>query len=337
VRRAPGNDNVASGDIAAGHVARMTELDLRRPLRPVPAPSYRPWAGTRLGSGGIGELWLAGPDSLVKTGEGESSLEQLAHRHGKSLVGDRGLALLGPRFPLLIKLIDAADWLSLQVHPSDAVAAELHGEGSVGKTEAWVVLAAEPGATLITGPRDDLVEADLRAAIAAGTLGRAECRASEGRPGDTWLIRTGTIHSIGAGLVVFEIEQPSDLTYRISDWGRPAEPGRTLHLSESLRAVVADAHAIPSGSGFRLDDGALTVPEFRLEIVTADVSGTRRRRAPGGRSLEIVTAVGSRVTAAGDGWRETLEVNESLVVPALVAAYELSVEPQAMAFVGSIP
>jgi mannose-6-phosphate isomerase len=337
VRRAPGNDNVASDDIATGHVTRMTELDLRRPLRPVPAPSYRPWAGTRLGAGGIGELWLAGPDSLVETGEGESSLEQLAHRHGKSLVGVRGLALLGPRFPLLIKLIDAADWLSLQVHPSDAVATELHGEGSVGKTEAWVVLAAEPGATLITGPRDDLVEADLRAAITAGTLGRAECRASEGRPGDTWLIRTGTIHSIGAGLLVFEIEQPSDLTYRISDWGRPAAPGRTLHISESLRAVVADAHAIPSGSGFRLDGGALTVSEFRLEIVTADVPAIERRRAPGGRSLEVVTAVGGRVIASGAGWREVLEVNQALVVPAAVPWYALTIEGPAMAFVGSVP
>jgi mannose-6-phosphate isomerase len=337
VRQAPGNDNVASGDIATGRIARMTELDLRRPLRPIPAPSYRPWAGTRLGAGGIGELWLASPDSVSETAHGEATLDQLAAHHGASLIGTQGIARLGARFPLLIKMIDAADWLSLQVHPSDAVAIELHGEGSVGKTEAWVVLDAAPDSSLITGPRRDLAEADLRAAIAAGRLGRIECESSEGRTGDTWLIPDGTIHSIGAGLLVYEIEQPSDLTYRISDWGRPASPGRPLHTAESLRALVPQAHAVPCGSGFHLAGGALTVPEFRLEIVMGDVHEAARHRAPGGHTLEVVTAVGGRVTAAGDGWRETLKINESLVVPALVPAYELNVEPQAMAFVGSIP
>ncbi len=333
----PGDTHVASRDVATRFVAGMSTLELVRPIRPIAAPSHRPWAGKRLGDAGIGELWLAGPDSMVELADGQATLDQLARRHGALLVGDRGLALLGSRFPLLIKLIDAADWLSLQVHPSDAVAAELHGEGSVGKAEAWVVLAADPDARLITGPRPDLAATDLRAAIGKGTLGRIECEARDGRPGDAWLIRAGTIHSIGAGLLVYEIEQPSDLTYRISDWGRPSAPGRSLHIAEALRAVVPGAHAIQSGSGFRLDGDALTTPEFRLEILIGAPDGVGRRRAPAGRTLEVVTAVGGRITAAGDGWREDVEINQSIVVPAAVEEYELALEPPAMAFVGSIP
>jgi mannose-6-phosphate isomerase len=327
---APTHDNAA-----ADHDARMTELDLRYPLRPVPAPSRRPWAGGRLGDGGIGELWLAGPDSPIPggAGDGNLSLDQLAMRHGASLVGDRPLASLGPRFPLLIKIIDAAQPLSLQLHPSDEMAIALHGEGSLGKTEAWVVLDADPGATLITGPRESLAEADLRATIAAGSLGRDECEVNDGRPGDAWLIPPGTIHSIGAGLLVYEIEQPSDLTYRISDWGRPATSGRPLHISESLGALMPGAHALRSGTGFTLDDGALAVPEFRLEII----GGSGVSRHPGGRSLEVVTAVRGTVTLAGDDWSIDLSPYETIVIPAMVASYVVALDGQALAFVGSVP
>ena len=86
-------------------------------------------------------------------------------------------------------------------------------------------------------------------------------------PGDTLLVEVGTLHAIGAGTFVYEIEQPSDLTFRISDWGRPAVPGRSLHPAESLRALRTDAHAVPVGRGWHLDGGALAVCEFRLEIL----------------------------------------------------------------------
>jgi mannose-6-phosphate isomerase len=316
----------------------MSAIDLRRPLRPVPSASLRPWAGARLGPGGIGELWLAGPDSLVPGPDGDqATLEQLAGRHGPALVGERGMALLGRRFPLLVKLIDAAAWLSLQVHPSDAVAADLCGPRCLGKTEAWVVVEAEPGAELITGPNPARSERDLRSAIDAGTLDRPGCQVTTGRAGDAWLIRAGTMHAIGPGLLVYEIEQPSDLTYRISDWGRPVTPDRPLHRREALRSLDAGAHAVPVGTGFRLDSGALSVPELRLEIVTGRPGGADPSRTPDGHSLEIVTALGGRVTVAGDGWQEVIEVNETVVVPAAVAGYALTVETPAMAFVGSIP
>ena len=303
-------------------------------LRPLPAPSARPWAGDRLGDG-VGELWLAGPDSLVDVGDGTPrTLDELAAIHGVALVGTNGMARLGARFPLLTKVIDAHAWLSLQVHPSDELAASLFGPGTLGKTEAWVVLDAAPGALLITGPSRSLDEARLRDAIGSGTMGQPECDEHPGRPGDAWFLRAGTIHAIGPGLLVFEIEEPSDLTFRISDWGRPATAARPLHTHEALLAVRPRSHALPSGFAWRLDGGELRVPEFRLELVSGP--GTDRRR-PGDRTLEIVTALRGRVVAVGDGWREILEPYETLVVPASMRAYSLEPESDAVAAVGSVP
>lgn len=309
--------------------------DPRLPLRPVPAPSVRPWAGTRLGSADehIGELWLCGPDSVVTAPDGDRTLDDLAAELGEALVGRRGMALLGARFPLLTKLIDAADWLSLQVHPDDALARELYGEDAVGKAEAWLVLDADPGAELVTGPADGLADGALLASIEAGTTSHEHCHRSPAVVGETLMLHTGTLHAIGAGTFVFEIEQPSDITFRISDWGRPT--GRQLHRAEAVRTVDAARHAVPAGSAFRLDGGALEVPQFRLEL--PDVTAGAVRREPGGESLEVVTALRGTLRLAGDGWSETLATYETLVVPAAAAAYTIEGGPDAIAAVGLLP
>ena len=308
-----------------------------RPLRPRPSTSPRPWAGTRLAAhgDGVGELWLAGPASVVTLDDGRDlTLDELAAAHGERLVGERGLALIGARFPLLVKLIDAADWLSLQVHPDDALARELYGPAAVGKTEAWLVLDADAGAELVVGPRRSLHEADLRAAIAAGALDRAGCEVVPAVPGDTFLLVAGTLHAIGAGLFVYEIEQPSDLTFRVSDWGRPSVPGRSLHIDEAGRAVRPDAAAVPAGTGYRLDGGELAVPEFRLETLPGPGRSTR---TPAGHTVEVITTARGSVTVRGDGWEETLGEFETVVVPALVQRYEIDVPPDALACIGSVP
>ena len=175
------------------------------------------------------------------------------------------MALLGARFPLIVKLIDAGDWLSLQVHPDDALARELYGprrrrqDRGVARDRRRSGRTARDRTRRRTSPRTA-----LREAIAAGTASHQHCHRRPAVPGETLLIRAGTLHAIGAGAFVYEIEQPSDLTFRISDWGRPT--GRTLHVAEALRALRPALHAEPAGSGFRLDGGALEVPEFRLEL-----------------------------------------------------------------------
>lgn len=304
------------------------------PIRPVPAPSVRPWAGTRLGPADahVGELWLAGPDSVVAADHGAETLDALAGVLGTALVGERGMARLGPRFPLIVKLIDAGDWLSLQVHPDDELARELYGPSAVGKAEAWLVLDADDGAELVTGPAAGLAADALLAAIAAGEADQRHCRRQPAVPGEALLLRAGTLHAVGAGAFVYEIEQPSDLTFRISDWGRPT--GRALHVDEALRAIRPDARAEARGRAFRLDGGALEVPEFRLELPDLATPVTRR---PGGRTLEVVTALRGAVELEGDGWAETLAPLETVVVPAAVSAYDLRGGPGVLASVGSIP
>ena len=307
------------------------------PLRPIPAPSVRPWAGLRLGDAdaNVGEMWLAGPDSLVEATRGEQvSLDALAAAAGVALVGEAGMRLLGPRFPLIVKLIDAAEWLSLQVHPSDELASQLYGAGALGKTEAWLVLDAELGVDLITGPGRTLAEDELREAIADGTLDMDGCEVRPAVPGNTLLVEAGTLHAIGAGAFVYEIEQPSDLTFRVSDWGRAAVPGRSLHRAESLRALRADAHAIPVGRDWQLDGGALEVREFRLEIL--DLPGPIDRR-PGGRSLEVVTVIEGEAQASGGGWSERLARWETLIVPASAAAYRIEGIAAGRVCIGSVP
>lgn len=310
-----------------------TPARLDRPLRPDPAPSVRPWAGTRLGTPGaqVGELWLAAPDTMVVADGRRLTLDELAAANGPALVGAQGMALLGARFPLIVKLIDAADWLSLQVHPDDALARELYGPQAVGKAEAWLVVDADDGAELVTGPADGLAPGTLRAAIAAGEADHGHCRRSPARPGDALLLRPGTLHAIGAGVFVYEIEQPSDLTFRISDWGRP---GRPLHVAEALRALHPERRAEAAGAAFRLDGGRLAVPEFALEVPDLALPV---QRAPAGRSCEVVTVLRGRIRLDGDGWSETLAPFGTVVVPAAVEAYTLSGPSEAIACIGSVP
>ena len=305
-----------------------------RPVRPVPAPSVRPWAGTRLAAHGdsIGELWLAGPASDVPGADGETAtLDELAARFGEAFVGRAGMARYGARFPLLAKLIDAADWLSLQVHPDDALARELFGPEAVGKAEAWVVLDAAPGAELITGPADGLAEADLLAAIAGGTAGRAECRVQPSVAGDVLVIRPGTLHAIGGGTFLYELQQPSDLTFRVSDWGRS---GRELHVDHSLRALDATAVAQVRGRAFHVDRGGTGVGALELEVV-APLPPVDR--APAGRSLEVVTAIRDTFVVHGPGWSEVLTSLQTLVVPAAVDAYRITGPRDGLAAIGTVP
>lgn len=336
--RRPGRRAIPPAGPGDPYAAGVSSLGTSMPvLRPVPRDSLRPWAGTRLGGvvGQVGERWLAGPDSVVDAGGwGTLTLDELAAAAGESLVGRRGMALLGPRFPLLVKVIDAGAWLSLQVHPSDELAAELYGSGALGKAEAWVVLDAAPGSSLITGPRPSLPADALRRAIRAGTVGRDHCDERPATPGDVLLLEPGTLHAIGAGAFVYEIEQPSDLTFRVSDWGRPATPGRGLHVPEALRAIRPDAHARPVGRDWRLDGGALAVPQFALEIAAA---GEGLTRMPAGESPEVLTVVRGRAVVSGDGWREPLDTYGTLVVPASVPRYRIEGSEEGLVCIGTLP
>jgi mannose-6-phosphate isomerase len=165
------------------------------------------------------------------------SLGQLTAEFGPRLLGPDLWKAQPERFPFLVKRIDAAEDLSVQVHPNDDQAAQMVGGGERGKHEMWVVLAAEPGAKVAAGLKPGVDAAVLRRALAEGTLGPL-LNQFDVAAGDVIDMPPGRVHSIGRGCVVAELQQNSDITYRVWDYGR-LENGhaRALHVDAALRVI----------------------------------------------------------------------------------------------------
>jgi mannose-6-phosphate isomerase len=160
----------------------------------------------------------------------------------RQLVQTQGTALLGPRlggldqFPLLVKFIDAHQVLSVQVHPDDETGKRLAADN--GKTETWVILDVEPRSLIYAGLKPGVGRSEFAAAIESGTVEHLLHR-FEPRPGDSILIEAGTVHAIGAGVLLAEIQQMSDATFRIDDWGRLGDDGkpRSLHIRQAMESI----------------------------------------------------------------------------------------------------
>ncbi len=243
-----------------------------------------PWGGrslaTRFGRalppGVVAESWEisghpAGPTPVATGAAAGRNLDELAVRWGTDLLGTE-LTAAGTDFPVLIKLLDAAHWLSIQVHPDDAWARR--HERQPGKAEAWVVLDAAPGAELILGVAAGVDRSRLAEALAAGSL-PGLCRRVPARAGDVFSVPPGTVHAIGPGLVLAEIQQASDVTYRLYDWERQdAGRPRSLHLEQALAVVDLDSRPpAPVAPRLRRADGArreelVVNSSFRLERLT---------------------------------------------------------------------
>src|SRR5258706_6316215 len=186
----------------------------------------------------IGESWETADESLVREGPyaGES-LAALVARLGVDLLGWRSVAVYGRRFPLLTKFIDAREQLSVQVHPDDAYAAR-HEHGKLGKTETWYVLHAEPGAQLIYGFARATSSDEVRRAIEQTRL-EPLLHSFAPRPGDVIFVPPGTVHAIGGGILLYELQEYSDVTYRLYDYGRLQADGRPreLHVARALEVL----------------------------------------------------------------------------------------------------
>lgn len=225
------------------------------PLKFTPILKEKIWGGSKLNTifnkGGevaikLGESWeLSGVDgniSIVSEGTLKGkSLNELIKTYGGALLGDRVLRQYGTKFPLLFKFIDAAEDLSVQLHPDDILAKERHN--SFGKTEMWYIIEAERNARLLIGFKEDI---DLHAYtrhISENNL-LDIIKTENIVAGDAFFIAPGTVHAIGAGTVLAEIQQTSDITYRIYDWDRPGLDGnmRDLHTEEAKDAFKFDNH-----------------------------------------------------------------------------------------------
>lgn len=240
----------------------------------------------------IGESWEISdrPDDVSVIANGAFAgreLHWLLENHRTDLLGDVPLA--AGRFPLLIKLLDAQQKLSLQVHPPAAQAAKLRGDP---KTEMWFVADAASGAELYAGLKRGISRTDFERQLADGSV--ADCfHRVPVQAGDTMFLPSGRVHAIGAGLVIFEIQQNSDTTYRVFDWNRVGLDGkpRELHLSQSLASIdfndfepaLVKAEEIVAGNLSRrelvrdplftveqyrvIDSGRIKLPAARMQII----------------------------------------------------------------------
>lgn len=291
-------------------------------------PEYRDyvWGGRRLrpDQPRTAEAWIVSELDRIQDGPyTDWTLSEMAERLGAELLGTVPFRRTGSRFPLLIKLLDCADWLSLQVHPNDEQAVQLEGEGQFGKTEAWHILNTEPGAALLCGLRPGSGPEQLSQAIRQGGLVDLMERL-EVQKGDTVFIRAGTIHALGPGLLLYEVQQSSNLTYRVYDWDRPATPERPLHIDKSLAVAdpTASGKAVPLPS---LKDGQ-PVEIARCEYFTLQVVAGQERTtflSPAGQSFHALTIIEGEAAVEGPGWGFKLGLYETLLIPASIPAYRL--------------
>jgi mannose-6-phosphate isomerase len=191
----------------------------------------------------IGEAWLTGPECKTETGPITGPLNQAWQKMPSEWRGTDFTSQCASReFPLLVKFLFPTDQLSIQVHPDDAYARQNEAPNAVGKTEMWHVISAEPGATLLLGLLAEVDREKFQSAIKQGGLEKFFERLPVS-PGDTFYVPSGTPHTIGAGMILCEVQQNSDLTYRLYDFHRVDAKGnpRELHIEKGM-AVIDFAH-----------------------------------------------------------------------------------------------
>ncbi len=276
----------------------------------------------------IGESWEIADHprgtSVVQGGPvAGRTLRELMQAHRESLVGRR--AAHG-RFPLLVKLLDVSDAFSVQVHPDDACALAMKLD-DCGKTEAWYVLQAGQGAWVVSGLKTARDVPKLRALAASGEL-TARVRKFSARQGDAWLCKAGTIHAFGGGVALFEVQQNSDATFRLYDWGRVGADGkpRELHPDEAVRAAGGRALSLrrPKPRTLR----GLPFDAQRLVACNRFVMDRWRVRSGCVRSkerrFEILHVLAGSGRLRDPRWQEVaLAKGRTVLVPACVREYEI--------------
>ena len=328
--------------------------------RPVLFP--RPWGGRRLPklyapwleipgtavSEPVGEAWLVSDhtecESPLEVPSGRSispfTLRHWMEHAAEWLLGLRAKPTPDGRFPLLLKLIHADAWLSVQVHPDDETARRL-GEPDVGKTEMWTFIDCKPDSRIIAGLKDAIPRREM-----IELIGRADrdieryLRSHYPRPGDSVLIPAGTLHAIGPGLLLAEIQQNSNITYRVYDWDRTDARGsrRPLHPEKSLAAIRWDLPTPALTSGKTSQDGSVTVTAlggcsyFCAELVELSIAADF---FTAGESFHLLLSPGHALTVRAADTSLTARPAQAVIVPAGVAHYR--VEPPAVFFRYYVP
>jgi mannose-6-phosphate isomerase len=297
------------------------------PLRFQPVLRRYLWGGRRLETV-LGKPLPPGDDyaeswEVVDHGEDQSvvvagalegmTLGQLVSQFGNALLGSDAPQA---QFPLLFKFLDAQKNLSVQVHPNDQQAAQLVPPDR-GKTEAWIVMHAEPSSRIYAGLKSGVDRVQLESAIAAGTA--EDClHFIEPNVGDCLFIPAGTVHAIGAGLVIAEIQQSSDTTYRLYDWNRVGADGqpRQLHVEESLAVIDFDSGPVDVqeavGTGQAHVECLVACDKFIVNRWSFDSTHT----VGGDDRCHLVVPLSGQVTLEHDPVADPLVPGQTALVPA---------------------
>lgn len=311
------------------------------------------WGGRRLGQllgkpvgpeNDYAESW-----EIVDHGDQHSRIDSgpLAGTTLRDLVQQRNQEVLGSyagvdSFPLLLKYLDCNRVLSVQVHPDDAYARRM-AKPDLGKTEAWYIVDAEPGSKIYAGLKSGVDRLDLENAIAAGET-EDVLNVIEPAPGQCIFIPAGTVHALGGGLVVAEIQQSSDTTFRLFDWNRVGDDGRPrqLHVREALE--VTD-YAIGPISPQLVQPGAdgletlVSCNKFVLRQATFSAACPDKRIAIGGLSAPVIMAVvqGEVRLKCGGQWHQCAKLGSSFLLPAAMPNLEVTSESEAVVLLAYLP
>lgn len=278
----------------------------------------------------IGESWeisdVKGNISVVSNGalKGKTLKELIATYKG-DLIGEKVYQKFGDQFPLLIKYIDAKEPLSIQLHPNDELAKKRHN--SFGKTEMWYVMQADKGGDLIVGFNQNVTKEEYLLHLQNKTL-KNILNSDEVKEGDMYFIPTGRVHAIGAGVLLAEIQQTSDVTYRIYDWDRKDDEGnyRELHTEEALDAIdfsVENSYKISYTKKLNKFTNTIDCEYFTTNFISIDhslqVDQTNKD------SFVIYMCVGGKgITLKGENFSESLHYGDAILVPAKIKKIELN-------------
>lgn len=302
------------------------------PLKFKPIFKDKIWGGDKIKSVmgmDYGSLPNCGEAWIVSGVENDSSevtngfltgneLNELVEVYMGELVGEFNFERFGNEFPVLVKILDARDWLSVQVHPDDQLAEE-RGLGR-GKTEMWYVLDAEPGSELISGFSKSISKEEFQQRINSGTI-KEVMNYEEVKKGDLFFMPAGRVHALGPGILLAEIQETSDTTYRIYDWDRTDDKGnpRALHIEESIDAIDYTKSEEAKSPYTKKQKG--TTPLVKCEHFTTSLIEVSEPIAKDYSALDsfiILICLEGAVRIESEAGVEILTKGETILVPAIM-------------------
>ena len=306
------------------------------PLKFNPILKERLWGGTKLRdvlnkpieNDITGESWelstVKGDVSIVANGDLlGTSLQELINTKTNDLLGKSVAERFGTEFPILIKFIDAKQDLSVQLHPNDELAKKRHN--SFGKTEMWYVMDADQDAELIVGFNKDVAKEEYAASIENDTL-LDLLNYEKVQEGDTFFINTGKIHAIGAGVLLAEIQQTSDVTYRVFDFNRKDKNGnlRELHTEQALDAIdytKKDDFKVAYSTEKNEVNTMVDCPYFKTNFI--ELTDNLKQDVANRDSFTIYMCVGGAATVKNEYGEASLVKGETILVPAMSTSIEI--------------